>query len=97
MIEQLSERRREVLRLMAKVLTNEQIGSRLIIALGTVKAHIHNISGKLGTQDRAHAVATHRRAGSPLVVSSTPLRFRPAPCSVASAGPRFAAPVNSDR
>ena len=57
LIEPLSEREREVLRLMAEGLTNEQIAARLIIALGTVKAHIHNISGKLGAQNRAHAVA----------------------------------------
>jgi LuxR family maltose regulon positive regulatory protein len=57
LIEPLSERERHVLRLMAEGLTNEQIAARLIIALGTVKAHIHNISGKLGAQNRAHAVA----------------------------------------
>lgn len=42
---------------MAEGLTNEQIPGRLIIALGTVNAHIHNVSGKLGAQNRAHAVA----------------------------------------
>lgn len=57
LIEPLSERECQVLRLMAEGLTNEQIAARLIIALGTVKAHIHNISGKLGAQNRAHAVA----------------------------------------
>jgi len=57
LIEPLSERELQVLRLMAEGLTNEQIAARLIIALGTVKAHIHNISGKLGAQNRAHAVA----------------------------------------
>lgn len=57
LIEPLSERERQVLRLMADGLKNEQIATRLIVALGTVKAHIHNISGKLGAQNRAHAVA----------------------------------------
>jgi LuxR family maltose regulon positive regulatory protein len=60
LIEPLSERERQVLRLMAEGLTNEQIAARLIIALGTVKAHVHNISGKLGAQNRAHAVARAR-------------------------------------
>ena len=59
----MSEREREVLRLMAEGLTNEQIAGRLIIALGTVKAHIHNISGKLGAQNRAHAVARAKELG----------------------------------
>ena len=57
LIEPLSERERQVLELVAEGLTNEQIAAKLIIALGTVKAHIHNISGKLGAQNRAHAVA----------------------------------------
>jgi LuxR family maltose regulon positive regulatory protein len=63
LIEPLSARELEVLRLMAEGLTNEQIAARLIIALGTVKAHIHNISGKLGAQNRAHAVARARELG----------------------------------
>ena len=57
LVEPLSERERQVLRLMAEGLTNEQIAAKLIIAFGTVKVHIHNLSGKLGTQNRAHAVA----------------------------------------
>ena len=59
----LTGRELEVLRLMAEGLTNEQIATRLIIALGTVKAHIHNISGKLGAQNRAHAVALAKEQG----------------------------------
>ncbi len=57
LVEPLSERELQVLRLMAEGLTNKEIAARLIIALGTVKAHIHNISGKLGAENRAHAVA----------------------------------------
>ena len=63
LIEPLSERERQVLRLMAEGLSNEQIAARLIIALGTVKAHVHNISGKLGAQNRAHAVALAKKLG----------------------------------
>ncbi len=48
---------------MAEGLTNDQIANRLIIALGTVKAHVHNISGKLGAQNRAHAVSRARELG----------------------------------
>jgi len=61
--EPLSERELEVLRLMAEGLTNRQIAAKLIVALGTVKAHVHNISGKLGAQNRAHAVARARELG----------------------------------
>ncbi|HEX9117899.1 MAG TPA: LuxR C-terminal-related transcriptional regulator [Anaerolineae bacterium] len=63
LIEPLSERELEVLRLMAEGLTNEQIAGRLIIALGTAKAHVHNISAKLGAQNRAHAVARAKELG----------------------------------
>jgi LuxR family maltose regulon positive regulatory protein len=63
LIEPLSDRELEVLRLMAAGLTNEQIARRLIIALGTVKAHIHHISGKLGAQNRARAVARAQELG----------------------------------
>jgi LuxR family maltose regulon positive regulatory protein len=62
-IEPLSERELEVLALMAEGLTNERIASRLIIAVGTVKAHIHNIAGKLATQNRAQAVAKAKELG----------------------------------
>ena len=57
LIEPLSERELEVLRLMAEGLTNQQIAARLIIAPGTVRAHVYNISGKLGAQNRTQAVA----------------------------------------
>ncbi len=63
LVEPLSERELQVLRLMAEGLTNQQIAARLIVALGTVKAHVHNISGKLGAQNRAHAVARARELG----------------------------------
>lgn len=63
LVEPLSEREIEVLRLLAEGLTNEQIARRLVIALGTVKAHIHNIAGKLGAQNRAHAVARAQELG----------------------------------
>ena len=63
LMEPLSERELEVLGLMAEGLTNQQIAARLIVALGTVKAHIHNISGKLGAQNRAQAVARAKELG----------------------------------
>jgi LuxR family maltose regulon positive regulatory protein len=63
LIEPLTERELEVLRLMAEGLTNKEIAARLIIALGTVKAHIHHISGKLCAENRAHAVARAKELG----------------------------------
>lgn len=56
LIEPLSERELEVLRLLAQGLSNAQIADRLVVAVGTIKTHIHNIYGKLGAQNRAQAV-----------------------------------------
>jgi len=60
LIERLSERELEVLRLVAGGLSNQEIADALILATGTVKAHVHNIYGKLGVQSRTQAIA---RAG----------------------------------
>lgn len=57
-IEELTEREREVLKLMVEGLNNAQIGNRLVISLSTVKYHISNILGKLGVQNRVAAVTT---------------------------------------
>ena len=62
-IEPLSDRELEVLRLVAQGLTNQQIASELILAIGTVKAHTSNIYGKLGTRNRVQAVARGRELG----------------------------------
>jgi LuxR family maltose regulon positive regulatory protein len=60
LIEPLSEREREVLRLVADGLTNQQIADELVIALSTVKSHTHSIYGKLGVQNRTQAIAQAR-------------------------------------
>jgi ATP/maltotriose-dependent transcriptional regulator MalT len=63
LIEPLSEREVEVLRLIAAGLSNQEIADRLIIAPGTVKRHINNIYGKLGVQSRTQAVARGQVVG----------------------------------
>jgi LuxR family maltose regulon positive regulatory protein len=63
LIEPLSERELEVLQLIAKGLTNPEIASRLFLSLHTVKAHAHNIYGKLGVHNRMEAVARARTLG----------------------------------
>lgn len=60
LIEPLSERELEVLRLVAAGLSNQDIADRLIIAPGTVKRHINNIFGKLQVGSRTQAVAVAR-------------------------------------
>jgi two-component system, NarL family, response regulator len=53
---QLSDRELEVLRLMAKGKSNQEISEELCIAERTVKFHINNIFSKLGVGDRTGAV-----------------------------------------
>jgi LuxR family maltose regulon positive regulatory protein len=57
LIEPLSERELEVLRLIAAGLSNKAIAERLVIALPTVKGHSSNIYAKLGVSRRTEAVA----------------------------------------
>lgn len=53
--DQLTEREMEVLLLIAKGKTNQEIADLLFIALKTVKVHVSNILGKLEIQDRTQA------------------------------------------
>jgi DNA-binding NarL/FixJ family response regulator len=56
LVEPLTPRETEVLRLMAAAYTNREIADALGTAEGTVKIHVSNILGKLGARDRTHAV-----------------------------------------
>ncbi len=62
-VEELSDREREVLGLLARGATNKEIALALNIAERTVKAHLTHIFGKLGVSSRAEAVAYAMRAG----------------------------------
>jgi LuxR family maltose regulon positive regulatory protein len=58
--EALTTRQLEILRLMAEGQSNREIAAALFIAEGTVKAHIHQITGKLLARNRTEAVAAAR-------------------------------------
>ncbi len=56
----LTDREMEVIRLAATGMSNEEIGVRLALALGTVKWHLHNIYDKLKVRNRTHAIRRAR-------------------------------------
>jgi len=57
LINPLSERELEVLKLVALGKSNKQIADELVLATGTVKRHLNNIFGKLNVQNRTECVA----------------------------------------
>jgi len=61
--EPLSEREREVLRLITAGLANKQIARRLDVSLNTVKTHVRNVYSKLGVSSRTQAAARARELG----------------------------------
>jgi LuxR family maltose regulon positive regulatory protein len=60
LVEPLSDRELQVLRLVAGGATNQQIAQALYIAVSTVKSHLNSVYGKLGVKNRTQAVARAR-------------------------------------
>ncbi|MBE0408144.1 MAG: response regulator transcription factor [Anaerolineales bacterium] len=63
LIEPLSKRELEILRLIARGASNKQIAGELVIAEGTVKNHISSIFAKMGVKDRTQAALKARDLG----------------------------------
>ncbi len=60
---ELTEREREILRLIAQGYKNAEIASHLVLSPKTVRNHITNILNKLQVADRAEAILRARQAG----------------------------------
>ncbi|MGD8792905.1 MAG: response regulator transcription factor, partial [Anaerolineae bacterium] len=63
LVEPLTDRELEVLRLIAQGYTNPEIADALVIALGTVKWYASQIFGKMGVSNRTEAAVRGRELG----------------------------------
>ncbi len=57
----LSDREREILKLIVEGQTNQQIASHLYLSLSTVKTHVKNIFNKMGVDHRVQAAVVALR------------------------------------
>jgi DNA-binding NarL/FixJ family response regulator len=60
---ELTDREREILAMIARGRTNQEIADDLVVSLKTVRNHVSNIFAKLHVADRAQAMDVARKAG----------------------------------
>ncbi len=77
---ELSEREREIMRLVATGASNKEIGQKLSISANTVKVHLRNIFAKVGVTTRTEAALYAVRMG--IVVSAAASQEEETPASL---------------
>ncbi|AXQ28312.1 winged helix-turn-helix transcriptional regulator [Solimonas sp. K1W22B-7] len=63
LVEELTKRELKILRQLDSGLSNREIAESIFISEGTLKWHLHNIYGKLGSKNRSGALAKARSLG----------------------------------
>ena len=70
-IDQLSQREKEILNLVAQGFSNKEIANRCYVSEATVKAHLRRIAEKMNVRNRAEAVATAIERGLIAITSNS--------------------------
>ena len=96
LVEPLSEREREVLRLLAAGKPNQEI-ARELVSLHTVKKHVTHVLGKLGATNRTEATARARTRLAPLTAAREPglLPLLPPATGQPRPGPKNSTPTGT--
>jgi NarL family two-component system response regulator LiaR len=63
MVETLTPRELDVLKLIGQGISNREIAQRLFLSAGTVRTHVHHILAKLGLKNRNQAILFALRSG----------------------------------